>query len=110
VQNSPEAVLVPSAARAAGAIPVPMNHRLVADELLYILDHSDARAVFVGDPFLGTVDRERPSAVKVRSWILVGRERRPWAEHVDDLLARGDAASLPADPAQGLGGSMIYRG
>ena len=72
VQNSLEAVLVPSAARSAGAIPVPMNHRLVADEVAYILDHSDARAVFVSDAFLGTVERVRPGAGKVRSWILVG--------------------------------------
>jgi len=110
VQNSLETVLVPAAVRAVGAIPVPMNHRLVADEVLYILDHSDARAVFVGDLFLRTVERIRPAAVKVRSWILVGSERRPWAEHVDDLLARGDPAPLPEDPAQGLGGSMIYTG
>src|SRR5439155_1676013 len=109
-QNSLETVLVPAAVRAVGAIPVPMNHRLVADEVLYILDHSDARAVFVGDLFLRTVERIRPAAVKVRSWILVGSERRPWAEHVDDLLARGDPAPLPEDPAQGLGGSMIYTG
>jgi len=110
VQNSLEAVLVPSAARSAGAIPVPMNHRLVADEVAYILDHSDARAVFVSDAFLGTVERVRPGAGKVRSWILVGSERRPWAEHVDDLLKTGDPAPLPADPTQGLGGSMIYTG
>ena len=110
VQNSLEAVLVPSAARSAGAIPVPINHRLVADEVAYILDHSDARAVFVSDAFLGTVERVRPGAGKVRSWILVGSERRPWAEHVDDLLKTGDPAPLPADPTQGLGGSMIYTG
>src|SRR5439155_40774 len=79
VQNSLETVLVPAAVRAVGAIPVPMNHRLVADEVLYILDHSDARAVFVGDLFLRTVERIRPAAVKVRSWILVGSERRSWS-------------------------------
>ena len=48
-RNSPEFLLVAAAARAVGAIPVPMNHRLVADEVAYILDHSDASAVFVDD-------------------------------------------------------------
>src|SRR5438876_12437380 len=104
LQNGLEAVLGPAAARAIGAIPVPMNHRLVADEVAYILDHSDARAVVVGDAFLDTVERVRPGAGKVQSWVLVGSERRPWAEHIDDLLAKGDPLPLPADPTQGVGG------
>ena len=110
LQNGLEAVLGPAAARALGAIPVPMNHRLVADEVAYILDHSDARAVVVGDAFLGTAERVRPGARKVRSWILVGRERRPWAAHIDELLATGDPAPPAEDPIQALGGSIIYTG
>jgi fatty-acyl-CoA synthase/long-chain acyl-CoA synthetase len=110
LQNALEAVLGPAAVRAAGAIPVPMNHRLVGDEVAYVLDHSDARAVFVGDAFLETAEQVRSGARKVRSWILVGRERRPWATHIDELLATGDPAAVAADPVQGLGGSMIYTG
>ncbi len=109
-QNSLEAALAPAAARAAGAIPVPMNHRLVADEVLYILDHSDAAAVFVSDAFLPLAAEVRERASKVRRWILVGSERRPWAEHIDALVAAGDPTPIEADPAQGLGGSMIYTG
>ena len=110
VKNALEAVLAPAAVRAAGAIPVPLNHRLVADEVAYILDHSDARAVVVSDAFLGTVAEVRSGASRVRSWIVVGSARRPWAEHVDDLIATGDPTPISADPAQGLGGSMIYTG
>ena len=108
--NSLETALAPAAIRAAGAIPVPMNHRLVADEALYILDHSDAAAVFVGDAFVPLAEQLRAGAAKVRRWILVGAERRPWAGHVDDLIAAGDPTPIPAAPAQGLGGSMIYTG
>src|SRR2546422_11441365 len=102
VKNALEAVLAPAAARAAGAIPVPLNHRLVADEVAYILDHSDARAVVVSDAFLRTVEQVRSGASRVRSWIVVGSARRPWAEHVDDLIAAGDPPPIPEDPAQGL--------
>jgi acyl-CoA synthetase (AMP-forming)/AMP-acid ligase II len=109
-QNSLEAVLIPAAVRAAQAIPVPMNHRFVAEEVLYILDHSDATAVFVSEAFLPMAEEVRGRAAKVRRWIAVGAERRPWAEHLDDLVATGDPAPIPADPAQGLGGSMIYTG
>ena len=109
-QNSLEAVLVPAAVRAAQAIPVPMNHRFVAEEVLYILDHSDATAVFVSEAFLRMAEEVRGRAAKVRRWIAIGAERRPWAEHLDDLVATGDPAPISADPAQGLGGSMIYTG
>jgi acyl-CoA synthetase (AMP-forming)/AMP-acid ligase II len=108
--NSLEAVLAPAAVRALGAIPVPMNHRLVAEEVTYILDHSDARAVFVGDTFLDRVDTVRSDATKVRIWILMGSERRPWAASLDEVLAGGDMTPTASDPAQGVGGSMIYTG
>src|SRR3990167_396371 len=109
-RNSLDAVLVPAAVRAAQAIPVPMNHRFVAEEVLYILDHSDATAVFVSEAFLRVAEEVRPRAAKVRRWITIGEERRPWAEHLDDLVAAGGPAPVPPDPAQGLGGSMIYTG
>ncbi len=109
-QNSLEAVLAPAAVRAAGAIPVPMNHRLVDDEVLYILDHADAATVFVSEAFLPLAGRVRERAAKVRRWIAVGGERRPWALHLDDLIASGDPAPLEVDPARGIGGSMIYTG
>jgi len=51
--NSLEYLLASAATRAANAVPIPMNHRLVAEEVSYILDHSDAVAAFVGGPFVG---------------------------------------------------------
>jgi fatty-acyl-CoA synthase/long-chain acyl-CoA synthetase len=108
--NSLEAVLAPAAVRAASAVAVPMNHRLVAEEVAYILDHSDATTAFVGDAFLPVIEQVRPQATRLRRWILVGEARRPWAEHIDDLVARGRPDTPPLDPAQGLGGSMIYTG
>src|SRR5260370_14116631 len=87
-----------------------MNHRLVGEEVTYILDHSDAVAVLVSDRFLPMVEAVRPAASKVRRFVLLGAERRPWAEHLDDLLASGgtDPVELPA--GGGVGASMIYTG
>jgi acyl-CoA synthetase (AMP-forming)/AMP-acid ligase II len=108
-QNSLENLLAGSATRALGAAPVMMNHRLVTEEILYVLDDSDAIAVFVGDAFVPVVEKLRGEAGKVRHWILLERERREWAQHADDLVARDRADALP--PAgQGLGGSVIYTG
>jgi fatty-acyl-CoA synthase/long-chain acyl-CoA synthetase len=108
--NALETMLAPGAARAANAVAVPMNHRLVAEEVAYILDHSDATVVFVGDAFLPVVEQVRAEATRVRHWILMGSERRPWARHLDDLVAAGRPDQPPIDPSQGLGGSMIYTG
>jgi long-chain acyl-CoA synthetase len=108
--NSLECLLAASAIRAATAVPVPMNHRLVAEEVRYILDDSDAVAAFVGGPFVAMADEVRRYAEKIRLWALLGDERRSWATGLDELVEQGTAAAPPVDPTQGLGGSMIYTG
>jgi acyl-CoA synthetase (AMP-forming)/AMP-acid ligase II len=108
--NSLECLLAGSAIRAASAVPVPMNHRLVAEEVHYILDDSDAVAAFVGGPFVAMADEVRRYAEKIRLWAILGDERRSWATSLDELLEQGSTESPPLDQAQGLGGSMIYTG
>src|SRR6266513_1996450 len=73
-------------AHSLGALGVPMSHRLTAEEAAYILDNSDATAVFVGDAFLPMAERVRDGA-RVKHWITLGAERRPWAAAFDELLA-----------------------
>ncbi len=107
-ENSLEYLLASAATRAVGLIPVPMNHRLTADEARYILDDSDAVAVFASDAFVPMVERLREGLPKLRHAVLLGDERRPWAHHVHDLVATGNPEPLAGDAGQGLGGSMIY--
>lgn len=109
-ENSLEHYLAGVAARAAGLIPAPMNHRLVAEEALYILEHSDAVAVLVSDRFLPVVEAIRARAKKVRQWILLGSARRPWGVHVDELLAAGRPDPVEPRAGEGFGASVIYTG
>jgi acyl-CoA synthetase (AMP-forming)/AMP-acid ligase II len=104
--NSLEVLLASAAARALGLIPVPMNHRLTEGEVVYILDNSDAVAVFASDAFVPMLERVRARVPRLRHLVLLGAERRPWALPLDALLAAGSAA--PIDAPGGLGGSMIY--
>jgi long-chain acyl-CoA synthetase len=104
--NSLEYLIAGAAVRAAGAIAVPMNHRLTADEVAYILDDADAVAVFVSRGFLPTAERARAQAPRVRHWITLDGGSPAWAVPLDDLVARGRADAVVA--AGGLGGSMIY--
>jgi fatty-acyl-CoA synthase/long-chain acyl-CoA synthetase len=107
--NSAEVLLAPAAVRAIGAVPVPMNHRLTAEEAAYILDNSDAAVLFAGDAFLPIVERVRDTATRLRHIVTLGEERRPWARHLDELMAEQSSAPLEAISAPaGLGGSMVY--
>jgi long-chain acyl-CoA synthetase len=106
-QNSLENLLATAAIRAIGASPVMMNHRLVPDEVRYILDDSDAVAAFVSDAFVDTIEKVRAEARSVRHVILLERTRRAWAVSLDDVLETATAGA-PVDVGGGLGGSMIY--
>jgi len=107
-ENSIECMLAGAAARAVGAVAVPVNHRLSPDEVAYVLDDSDATLVFAGDHFIPTVDAVRHGATRVRHWITIGAERRPWAEHFADLVVAGDPGPVAVDVGANVGGSMIY--
>ncbi|MGH7393822.1 MAG: AMP-binding protein, partial [Candidatus Rokuibacteriota bacterium] len=74
----------------------------------YVLDDSDAVAVFASDAFVPTIERLRERLPHLRHVVLLGAERRPWARHVDDLVAAGSPEPLAGEPRPGLGGSMIY--
>lgn len=106
-QNSIEMILSGGGARACGAVSVPMNHRLVAEEVAYILDDSDAAFVFVDDGFIPIVEEVMQLGTKVREWVLLGSETRSWGEPVQNLI---DAGSTDTDKLnfEGLGGTMIY--
>ena len=104
--NSAENILASQALRALGAVAMPMNHRLTAEEVSYILDNSDATAVVVSDAFLPMAERVRGAASGVKHWITLGAERRPWAAAVEDLLAGGRDEAPPTPNA--VGGSMVY--
>jgi acyl-CoA synthetase (AMP-forming)/AMP-acid ligase II len=106
--NCLEYVLVAAASRAAGAVPVPMNHRLSAEEVAYVLDDSDAVLVFVGDAFLPMADKVREGARRVRHWVSLEGQRPPWTIPLASLLSRDRPAALAIDTETNLGGSMIY--
>src|SRR5206468_997778 len=76
-----------------------------AEGVGYILDSADGTTGFVGDAFLPRAEGVREAA-RVKHWITLGAERRPWAVALDDLLARG-SETPPAAPAA-VGGSMVY--
>lgn len=97
--NGPEFVLTWLAAQRLGAIPAPINFRLSAGEIAYVLDDSQPRA-FVYDQTLATTaaDAITRAEHQPRLLIAVGDDTAP-ATSFDDLLRDGDPDSDPQPPA-----------
>ena len=98
--NSPEFLEALFASNYLGAIAMPINWRLAAPEVRYILDHSGARALVCDDALrplaeeaadgLGdTLLRICTSPVDVPAWTCIGDLRRS-AETAEPVAAAGD--------------------
>jgi acyl-CoA synthetase (AMP-forming)/AMP-acid ligase II len=80
----------------AGLVAVPMNFRLTAAEISYILGHSEAAAVIAGHEFQATVDEIRAEQNLLPGRLVVmggaGRAGNGWVRY-EDLIAGADAAT-----------------
>ena len=60
-----------------GAVLVPFNYRLTADDFVYLINHSGSRMVCAHRDYLGTVDSIREQLPKVEHFVaLTGRQPR----------------------------------
>jgi feruloyl-CoA synthase len=64
-QNTPAFVFVFYGAMKAGAVAVPINHKLMAPEVQYILDHSESKMVLFDGSLASVVSKVSTSAEKV---------------------------------------------
>jgi len=73
LENCIEIIELYIAAARAGVVVVPINFRLVGDEVAYVADHSDAKAFFVHDMFARTVEQVRSRLPKIpaEAYVLV---------------------------------------
>ena len=89
----------------AGLVCVPINFRLLPDDILYIVEHSGAAAIVVQDALIGQVDaiRDRlPAATATRLVALHAAPRAGWHDY-EAVLASGavsepDVAVAPHEP------------
>ncbi len=103
--NSIEGVVVSSAADVIGLTVVPMNHRLTAPEVAYIVDDSDAAGVVYGPEFGAVIRDVRADARNVKHWICLG-EPGDGDESFAELCE--DASPERPESVVAGGGSMIY--
>ena len=94
LMNSAEFMETYFALAKIGAVVVPLNWRLVADELEFILKDSETERLVFGDEFLDTVAdlHSRGEKTDVKQWLQVGGETAHFAESYEAFRDTGAAA------------------
>jgi acyl-CoA synthetase (AMP-forming)/AMP-acid ligase II len=106
--NSIGVVTVVNAARKIGAVAVPLNYRLTAEEARYVVNHSDAELAYVDAEYAHLFDGLADELPKLRHVIIYGGPAITGTLSSDELTAA--ASDQPADVGDvaGTGGTMIY--
>jgi fatty-acyl-CoA synthase len=77
-----------------GAVIVPINYRLVADDFAYIINHSGARVVCVHGDYREAIDRIRQQLPLVERFVALEGGGTDWLDYAA-LLAGPSGAMLP---------------
>ena len=74
----------------AGFVLVPINFRFVGDEILYIVNHSDTKAIIFEQQYLNTINsiRSKFEKVKDNGYIIIGDHTPKGMTNYKELLAR----------------------
>jgi fatty-acyl-CoA synthase len=79
-----------------GAVLVPINYRLVADDFVYILNHSGARVVCAHADYLETVDSIRDQLSQVERFVALEGAREGWFDY-EELVAEAAPEFTPPE-------------
>jgi fatty-acyl-CoA synthase len=72
-----------------GAVLVPINYRLVADDFAYIINHSGARIVCAHSDQLDAIDSIREKLPNIERFIALEGARAGWLDYETELAAGG---------------------
>src|ERR1700728_3317162 len=79
-----------------GAVIVPINYRLSAEDFVYVTEHSGATVLCVHADYLDAVDSVRARMTRVRHFVALEGEKSGWLSY-ESLLARSaDPFEFPA--------------
>src|SRR5881398_2187886 len=83
-----------------GAVLVPINYRLSADDFAYIIDHAGATVVCACDEYLEAVDSIRDRIAGVKHFVALTGKREGWLDYETTLAAQPPDVVRP-DIAEG---------
>src|SRR6266542_2558925 len=65
----------------AGAVLVPLNYRLIADDFIYLINHSGSRMICADRDYLGMIDSIREQLPKVEHFVALSSVELPAREN-----------------------------
>src|SRR5678816_4025119 len=68
-----------------GAVLVPINYRLTADDFAYIISHSGAKVVCAAPEYLDAIDGIRERIPAVTSFVALEGSREGWLSYEDEI-------------------------
>lgn len=111
--NGPEYLEATFAAYKVGLVPVNTNYRYGTDELVYLWDNSDSRAVVFSGSLAPVVDAARARLPEVRLWLHVtddGSACPPWAVAYEQAAAAAQSRVRAPWGRSGDDVLLIYTG
>jgi fatty-acyl-CoA synthase len=64
-----------------GAVVVPLNYRLTAEDFAYLIEHSGARVVCAHSDYIDAVERIRPRLTNVEHFVALEGEHTVWLDY-----------------------------
>jgi acyl-CoA synthetase (AMP-forming)/AMP-acid ligase II len=105
-QNSAGLLAGVNAIRKVGAVGVPLNYRLTAEEAAYVIDNCDAQVVYVDAEYAGLIEQTADRTPKVRDVLVFAGDGQGELERQVAKYPT-TAPELPAD-APDIAATMIY--
>lgn len=104
--NTKEFLISYIAVQRLGALAVPINARLVAQEITYILEHSDA-SLFITHALLFEQVQDLPEKTKGIQFIKTGPEEENWLSF-EDLVKNGSPEEIECNLIEDDEASILY--
>jgi long-chain acyl-CoA synthetase len=105
--NSPQVVAVISATRKLGAVAVPLNYRLTAEEARYIVAHCDAGIAYVDAEYAHLIPAPQDVRLGNLRHVVIYGGAAPAGMLGEDLVDQA-SSEPPAAGTEGTSATMIY--
>jgi fatty-acyl-CoA synthase len=79
-----------------GAVIVPLNYRLTAEDFVYLIVHSGARVVCAHSDYLEAIDSVRPRLTQVEHFVALEGARSGWLDYEATLATTPPDFTMPA--------------